>query len=110
HEFNALHSFNSNQGYCAVISQWFPASNSEPGSGSTIMCYAEAPNSLCGTDNLQQHSDPDFNALGFDQITKYITTGNGSNCAVISATGNTPPVVNAGSDYIIPKSTPFILT
>jgi hypothetical protein len=115
HEFGAYHSFNSNQGFCAQQGQWFSNANSEPGSGTTIMCYAGGgavadPNSLCGTDNLQVHSDPDFNALGFDEITQYIINGNGNGCGVASVTGNTPPVVNAGSDYIIPKSTPFILT
>jgi reprolysin-like metallo-peptidase family M12B/type IX secretion system substrate protein len=116
HEFGAYHSFNSVMGYCGANGQWSGISNSEPGSGTTIMCYAEGPvagtypHSLCGTDNLQVHSDPDFNALAFDEITQYTINGNGNSCAVTTATGNTPPVVNAGADYTIPVSTPFILT
>ena len=114
HEFGAYHSFNSSQVYCGYPGQFSQISNSEPGSGTTIMCYAEgpvaSPSALCGTDNLQEHSDPDFNALGFDEITQYIINGTGSNCAVVTNSGNTPPVVNAGSDYTIPLSTPFVLT
>jgi Metallo-peptidase family M12B Reprolysin-like/Secretion system C-terminal sorting domain len=116
HEFGAHHSYNSILGYCGAGGQFSGTTNSEPGSGTTIMCYAEGvvggttQNALCGSDNLQVHSDPDFNALGFDEITNYSINGNGNNCPVITATGNTPPVVNAGADYTIPVSTPFILT
>lgn len=40
----------------------------------------------------------------------YITTGNGSACDATSATGNSAPVVNAGSGFTIPNQTPFKLT
>jgi hypothetical protein len=114
HEFGANHSFNSIIGGCGASGQFSSISNSEPGSGSTIMCYAGGPvandSALCGKDNLQVHSDPDFNALGFDEITDYSINGSGNSCPTITATGNTAPVVNAGLDYIIPLATPFVLT
>ena len=115
HQFGAYHSFNSIDGFCGSPGQFSNISNSEPGSGTTIMCYAGGgpvgdPSSLCGTDNLQLHSDPDFNALGFDEITDYTINSAGNSCPTITATGNTAPVVNAGADYIIPFSTPFVLT
>jgi hypothetical protein len=110
HEFNAHHPFNSDMSYCGASGQGSPTTNVEPGSGSTIMAYAEdfgGGTTLCGTDNLQAHSDAYFNGINFDEITTY---ADNSNCAVISTTGNTPPVVNAGTNYTVPVSTPFVLT
>lgn len=36
-------------------------------------------------------------------------TGAGNACPTVTNTGNNPPVANAGADYTIPKSTPFVL-
>ena len=105
HEFGAVHTFNAATGSCNGNED--VTANAEPGSGSTIMAYA----GICDPSNdLQPNSDPQFHALSFDRITDYINSGAGSSCAVKIATGNTPPVVNAGGDYTIPKSTPFVLT
>lgn len=105
HEFGGVHTFNAETGNCS--SNYDPSSNAEPGSGSTIMAYA----GICDPSNdLQPNSDPQFHTLSIDKITDYVTNGDGSSCAVQTPTGNTPPVVNAGSDYTIPKSTPFVLT
>jgi hypothetical protein len=46
-----------------------------------------------------------------EQISDYIKSGTGGGaCPVVTVTGNTAPVVNAGTDFTIPKSTPFTLT
>jgi hypothetical protein len=66
---------------------------------------------ICDPSNdLQPNSDPQFHAISFNEITDYTINGTGNNCAVQIPTGNTPPVVNAGANYTIPKSTPFVLT
>lgn len=105
HEFGAIHTFNAATGSCSGNGE--PTSNVEPGSGSTIMAYA----GICDPSNdLQPNSDPYFHALSLDQITNYINNASGNSCAVKTITGNTPPVVSAGNNYTIPKSTPFVLT
>ncbi|UAY51182.1 reprolysin-like metallopeptidase [Ferruginibacter albus] len=111
HEFYAHHTFNSSLGGCSQPGQFSATTNSEPGSGSTIMCYASgnsSTNIICSTDNLQTTTDPYFNAVNFDEIEAYSMFG--SSCYTSTATGNTPPVVNAVANYTIPRSTPFVLT
>lgn len=75
----------------------------EPASGSSIMGYA----GICPT-NVQSNSHDDFNYVNIRDISANIKTGN-STCAVITNLTNNPPTANAGPDYVIPKSTPFIL-
>jgi len=105
HEFGALHTFNATTGNCGGNGE--SSSNAEPGSGSTIMAYA----GICDPSNdLQPNSDPQFHPISFDQITDFINNGSGNSCAVKTTTGNTAPVVNAGKNYTIPTSTPFVLT
>ena len=77
----------------------------EPGSGSTIMAYA----GICAP-NVQSNSDAYFNAASIEEIKTYTTTGNGNSCPTKTDLGNTIPSVSAGSNYTIPKSTPFALT
>ena len=104
HEFGAGHTFNSTDGFCGSYGS--SNSNCEPGSGSTIMAYA----GICSPSNLQTNSDAYFTGISFDEITDYANTGAGNSCPVNTATNNIPPVVNAGQDYYIPLSTPFVLT
>ncbi|NVK52424.1 MAG: T9SS type A sorting domain-containing protein [Flavobacteriaceae bacterium] len=73
----------------------------EPGSGSTIMGYA----GWCSP-SIQNNSDVYFHAVSIAEMWNFVKT---KSCAVETITGNNPPQANAGSNYTIPKSTPFIL-
>ncbi|MES2409945.1 MAG: fibronectin type III domain-containing protein [Bacteroidota bacterium] len=94
HQFGANHTFtHSNEGTGVQM---------EPGSGSTIMGYAGITNL-----DIQAHSDPYFHSVSIQQVTNYIKS---TSCQTNTATGNSIPTANAGLDYTIPKSTPFMLT
>lgn len=94
HQFGGNHTFsNSNEG---------TGVNMEPGSGSTIMGYAGIT-----SQDVQPHSDAFFHAISIQQITNNIKS---KTCPVSTSTGNSIPTANAGSDYTIPKGTPFMLT
>jgi hypothetical protein len=77
----------------------------EPGSASTIMGYA----GICNP-NVQNNSDDYFHGISVQEINNFTSNGNGNNCDVPIAWENSPPVLTAGADYTIPKSTPFMLT
>ena len=68
HQFAAGHTFTSpiQCGYRAAESA------AEPGSGSSIMSYAGG---LCGSDNLQGHSDPYLSQMTHRQVYDYIDSG-----------------------------------
>ncbi|WP_348823685.1 zinc-dependent metalloprotease [Flavobacterium aestuarii] len=73
----------------------------EPGSGSTIMGYAGT------TDyDVQNHSDSYFAYASIKQIQDNLAV---KNCPVSTVMDSQTPAVAAGSDYIIPKGTPFVL-
>ncbi len=96
HQFGGYHvqsSSNCRSGFNSEV---------EPGSGSTIMGYA----GICPT-NVQNEPDDYFNYVDIRDVAIWTITN--SSCAEIIATGNSVPVVDAGNDYVIPKSTAFIL-
>ncbi|CAM4089633.1 reprolysin-like metallopeptidase [Flavobacterium antarcticum] len=77
----------------------------EPGSASTIMGYA----GICAP-NVQNKSDDYFHYVNIRDITNNIKSGVSSSCAQITVFTNTAPVVSPLQNYVIPKSTPFVLT
>lgn len=103
HQFGGPHTFNATTVNCGGGNR--DGSHAvEPGSGITIMAYA----GICGnTNNLANNSIPIFHTNSFQSITQTVQS---KVCQVTSAVANTAPVVNAGNDYTIPKSTPFKLT
>lgn len=105
HQFAGSHTFNGDDGACSTN-----ISNSaayEPGSGTTIMAYAN----ICASSNTQTYSDDYFHTHSLTQIISFTTTGSGDNCAVKTNTNNTIPVIDSytNSGFSIPHSTPFEL-
>ena len=94
HQFGANHTFSNNVEGSGV--------NVEPGSGSTIMGYAGITNQ-----NIAAHSDDYFVYASIKQVQDNMVS---KTCPVRTPLNNASPTVNAGIDYTIPKSTPFILT
>ncbi|MGO4818376.1 zinc-dependent metalloprotease [Flavobacterium sp. W22_SRS_FP1] len=76
--------------------------NVEPGSGSTIMGYAGITTDY----DVQSNSDDYFAYASIKQIQENLSTKNcGSSVNLIKSL----PVINAGSNYVIPKGTAFVL-
>ncbi len=101
HQHGGSHSFNGTGDFCG------PARNGatawEPGSGSTLMGY-----SVCAPDNLQSDDDNRLHNGSYNEMLAYLAASGG--CAAMTATGNSPPTVDAGTPKTIPKLTPFTLT
>ena len=95
HQFGANHTF-------TFSNESGTGAQMEPGSGSTIMGYAGIT-----TKDVQPHSDAYFHAISIQQVTNNVKT---KTCQTNTPTGNAIPTANAGLDYTIPKSTPFMLT
>jgi hypothetical protein len=98
HQFGGNHTFND----CG--SQLNASTAYEPGSGSTIMAYA----GICGSADVQAHSDDYFHGVSLDEIYAHITGAGG--CGANTGNSNTAPSANAGADFTIPVGTPFTLT
>jgi hypothetical protein len=96
HQLGANHTFSmSNEG---------TGVNVEPGSGITIMGYAGIT-----SQDLAPHSIDIYHAASIAQIQSNLSS---KTCPITTSinANNATPVVNAGSNYTIPISTPFALT
>ena len=93
------HQFGGNHTFSMSIEN--TGANMEPGSGSSIMGYAGIT-----AQDIQPHSDAFFHAISIQQITNNIKA---KTCPTQTATGNSIPTASAGSDFTIPKGTPFML-
>lgn len=94
HQFGANHTFSNSVETAGV--------NVEVGSGSTIMGYAGITDQ-----DVQMHSDPYFHYASIFQVQNNME---GKTCPTRTNISNAAPVANAGINYTIPKSTPFILS
>ncbi len=94
HQFGANHTFSNGVEGSGV--------NVEPGSGSTIMGYAGITSY-----DVQPNSDAYFHIVSIEQIQSNMEL---KTCPVRTSITNNTPIVNAGLNYTIPRSTPFILT
>ena len=104
HQFGAPHTFNGTTGSCAGNNR-NPVTAYEPGSGTTIMAYA----GICGVQNVQGNSDVYFHQTSLQFMWNNITLGN-STCGALVNTGNTAPIAEAGANFTIPITTPYMLT
>jgi len=105
HQFGANHTFNGNTGNC-TDQERNESTAYEPGSGSTLMAYG----GFCSPQNVQEHSDLYFHSVSINEMWTYVKIGAGSCAAESSLTNNlNVPLVNAGSDFTIPKSTAYKL-
>jgi hypothetical protein len=112
HQFTAWHTFNaiggtsaSNPNFC--LNGWSNTDAVEPGSGTTLMSYANncvypINYTISGGNQLSY-----FNTKSLEKIYNYVN--NQATCYTASPTANTPPNANAGVDVNIPKGTPFKL-
>jgi hypothetical protein len=100
HQMNANHSFNANDGGVCLNNRAASAAY-EPGSGSTIMSYR----GLCGASNNLPATDAMFNQGSYAEIRSFIIGG--GNCAALTNTGNTLPVITGLTARQIPKGTAF---
>ncbi len=104
HQWGGNHTFNSTTSSCGGGNRAASAAY-EPGSGITIMAYA----GICGNQNLAANSIDTFHVKSLEEIIAY-RDGSGSACDVITASGNTLPVVTGPGNFTIPKNSPFALT
>lgn len=97
HQFGGSHTFNNECDGNIMEDAAY-----ETGSGNTIMAYA----GVCFP-SVQDHSDACFHKKSIQEITDFMK--NWGDCSENTPIDNAVPVADAGSDYTIPKSTPFIL-
>ncbi|MBL7755365.1 MAG: T9SS type A sorting domain-containing protein [Chitinophagaceae bacterium] len=101
HQFGGSHTFNSVTGSCSGNRS--STSAYEIGSATTIMGYA----GICGTDDIQPHSDDYYHIRSLEQMTNTSVIG----CASVVASNNQIPTLNPiSATYPIPYRTSFELT
>ena len=107
HMFGMPHTFNGTGGSCT--SNIDDDNSYEIASGNSIMSY----NGICGAgQNIPDGGTADH-YFHYNSLDKAVAHMNAQSCHTGTATGNSPPTVNAnacGGPYTIPKSTPFRLT
>ncbi len=94
------HQFGANHTYSHIVEG--SGVNVEPGSGSTIMGYAGITSR-----DVQSNSNDYFVYASIKQIQDNML---GKACPVRMNLSNSTPTADAGLDYTIPRSTPFVLT
>lgn len=109
HQFGGDHTFNGLVSNCSGSNR--SASYSvEPGSGTSVMAYA----GICGTDDLQPHSDPYFSQASIAEISAFVTSpesgGSTHQGNTVTTTANHTPDVSTPPGFTIPTRTPFTLT
>jgi hypothetical protein len=105
HQFGANHTFSGRLGSCSGRNG-NSATAVEPGSGITIMAYAN----ICGADNIATNSVPYFHTISYDEM-RAVMAGVPA-VGASASTGNAIPTVSSvgGSAFVIPVRTPFVLT
>jgi predicted Zn-dependent protease len=107
HQLGAGHSFNATSSDSCAEGQRNNSSAYEPGSGSTIMSYA----GICGSQNLQNDSDPYFHSISIQNIRDYVDGFSGQLCGVEAVIDNAIPQIQLTQNtYTIPADTPFVLS
>lgn len=113
HQFGMSHSYNSNVPVCTTREL---STSVEPGSGTTIMSYgytctnSDPGQGLVGEDDYEYPLYGPFLNFHVVNIQQAINTIANVSCYTTTATGDAIPVINAmGSNFTIPKSTPFSL-
>lgn len=94
HQFGANHTFSFRDEGAGV--------NKEVGSGVTVMGYAGITSY-----DTHLHSIDVFHSASIAQVQANMAT---KSCQTTVAISHSAPVVNAGADWTIPRSTPFMLT
>ncbi len=95
HQFGANHTWSFESEGTSV--------QAEPASGTTIMGYA----GIAPGNNVAPNGDDYFHYFSILQITAYLGT---TSCAMETPLTNNPPVITATGDFVIPRSTAFVLT
>ncbi len=111
HQFQAWHSYNASGGNPGNTSfcdyGWDNDTAIEPGSGSTIMAYGNNCSSPVDYVLDSPNNESYFHTKSLEQIN--VALSSTSACYTTTETGNSPPVSDAGQDFVLPKATPFEL-